>query len=273
MPQIGDTEIFEVAYYDSGNALIVPNPAPTITIISPTGTTLVNAANMTQLGTSAVFKYEYTYAANGSHKWYTTTADTDASPASTPMLSIVVTAPPDVNVVTIATNALAEIADAVLEEVIADHDDVSGGLAATIAAIRAKTELIGTGSATIRNPVTHNGNLELTWGEDYAFDLNTHIEFDFPDLPSFPLTETTYVLTITDTNGSQTYITASGTRQTSSKMRFELLLSGAAEQRTTSLPKPTPRELIQLPFRIAVVYPEGTRIPIAYKTGTCFLKR
>lgn len=182
MPQIGDTEIFEVAYYDSGNALIVPNPAPTITIISPTGTTLVNAATMTQLGTSAVFKYEYTYAANGSHKWYTTTADTDASPASTPMLSIVVTDPPDVNVVTIATNAIdadalaadaaAEIAAAVLDEALSGHV-TSGTVGAALSAIQSRTNLIGTASASIDAPYNvTTDTLTILKGDAYTSDVN-----------------------------------------------------------------------------------------------------
>lgn len=135
MPQIGDvTKLGAIFYRDDTGAPYAGTATPTITVINPAGSAVVNGAAMTQLGASVVWEYSYTWAVNGPHRFYAHTTDSNA-----------------------ANDGYTDPAEVIIgDEAITALD-----------AIQAKTDLIGTAGALTVAALDDSGTLTLVKGKDY----------------------------------------------------------------------------------------------------------
>lgn len=144
MPQIGDTtKLGAIFYRDDTGAPYAGTATPTMTVINPSGSAVVNGGTMTQLGASVVWEYSYTWAVNGPHRFYAHTTDGDA-----------------------ANNGYTDPLEVVIGEAVT-VEAFDGAAETQVDAIQAKTDLIGTAGALTVAAVDDSGTLTLIKGKDY----------------------------------------------------------------------------------------------------------
>ncbi len=161
-----------MAYFTKAGALSTVTGNPAYTLYNSAGSSVASGT----LSASGSY-YPYTFnQASGVFQLVVTTSDTAADyPTWIEDIEVVAA---------VSSITAAQVADAVLDELIAEHV-VSGSLSDYVADIKAKTDPLGTGRGLVRSPVSSVKAIEITQGDDYLNADGRAIELVYTGASSF----------------------------------------------------------------------------------------
>lgn len=160
-----------MAYFTSGGVLATVTGNPAYTLYNSAGSSVASGTL-----TAAGNYYPYTFnQASGVFQLVVTTTDNAADYP---------TWVEDIEVKATSSLTAAEVADAVLDELVTDHV-VSASLSDYLADIKAKTDTLGTGRGIVRSPVSSVKAITITQNDDYLNADGRAIELTYTGAPSF----------------------------------------------------------------------------------------